>query len=141
MITLVYLVRRRPDLSPQAFREAARAAQARTAELARERLGAVRHRLGFEACAKRSHCMATARRLGGQPPDALIELSWPNLEAFDAKMGTPDALRALDEFIDAERTWVDFARSTAFVVEKQDAALHAPIKTQLSKAELSNEPI
>lgn len=141
MITLLYLVRRRPDLSPHAFRDAARASQARAAERIRERLGAIGHRIGFEACAKRSHCMATARRLGGQAPDAVIELSWPSLEAFDAHMGTPDALRALDELIDAERSWVDFGRSAAFVVETQDAALHADAGAQRSKVELSDEPI
>jgi len=47
MVTFVYMIRRRPDLSPAAFEKAARASQKRIAALVRERLGATRQRLAF----------------------------------------------------------------------------------------------
>lgn len=136
MVKLIYLIRRRSDLSPATFREAALAAQARGAELIQQGLGATDHRIVFEICAKRSHCMASARRLGGQPPDAILELNWPNLEAYDRSIGSPHALRAIDDIIDAERSWVDFARSAAVLVDTEAVAQHSP---PASKDELLDE--
>ncbi|MGB0694427.1 MAG: hypothetical protein ACPGOY_02180 [Rhodospirillaceae bacterium] len=141
MITLLYLIRRRPDLTPEAFRTAALAAQAHTAQAVRNILGATEHSLAFEACAKRSHCMAMTRRLGGERPDAVIELTWPSLAVFDAHMGTPAALRALEDIIDAERSWVDFRHSATLLVEKEDIAPKPPKTTRHSKAELLDEAI
>ncbi|MEM9094270.1 MAG: hypothetical protein AAGC62_04725 [Pseudomonadota bacterium] len=141
MVTFVYMIRRRPDLSPAAFEKAARASQNRIAALVRERLGATRHRLAFGVCAKRSHCVSSVRRLEGQAPDALLELSWPSIDAYDRMMGTPEAIRMVDDMIDAERSWVDFARSAALLVEKESVACAESASKDNSKVLLSDEAI
>ncbi|MEM9725456.1 MAG: EthD domain-containing protein [Pseudomonadota bacterium] len=122
MVKILYFVIRRPDLSAEAFRTALRAAQARIAPTLKERLGAVSHSVSAPACAKRSHCLAASRHLGGAAPDAVIEIAWANVDAYDQAMGSPGGLAALDAMVASERAWVDFQRSAAMLAVTQSVS-------------------
>lgn len=54
-------------------------------------------------------------------------------------MGTPEAIRMVDDMIDAERSWVDFARSAALLLEKEDVACAESASSDNSKEMLSDE--
>jgi uncharacterized protein (TIGR02118 family) len=119
-VKLVYVARRRPELTPEEFR--AYFAEGHAA-LVRE-LQAV---MGFTDYVQ-SHPLETpvnaafAKSRGMSletPPDGVAELWWESLEDLEAGFSGPDGERAARRLIEDEAKFIDFSTSHAFITQER----------------------
>ena len=116
MVKLVYVVRRRPDLSPEQFRR-------RWLEH-----GPLVRRLASDLRARRyvqSHTLETplnaalaASRGMGPPYDGITEVWWESLDELAAALRTPEAEAAGRALLEDERAFIDLAASRIFLTEE-----------------------
>jgi hypothetical protein len=116
MIKLVYVIRRRPDFSPQQFSKRWR----QHAPLVREVADAIRARRYVQ-----SHTIDTplneqfAQSRGMGPAyDGITEVWWDSVDDLVAGMSTPAGLEAATRLLDDEREFIDFAHSSLFLTEE-----------------------
>jgi uncharacterized protein (TIGR02118 family) len=119
MIKLVYCIRRRADLSPEAFHAYW---LERHGPLVREVARALRARRYVQ-----SHTLATpandalrASRGLAEPHDGITELWWESAEELAAATATPEGREAGARLLEDERRFIDFARSSLFVTEEHE---------------------
>jgi hypothetical protein len=116
MIKLVYAVRRRADLTPDAFR----ARWLVHGPLVREAAAAIGARRYVQ-----SHTLETplnaalaASRGMDEAFDGITEVWWDDLAALEAGMGTPEGIEAARRLLDDEREFIDLAASFLFLTEE-----------------------
>ncbi len=116
MIKLVYVVRRRADLTPEQFR----ARWLVHGPLVREVAAAIRARRYIQ-----SHTLETplnaafaASRGMGEAFDGITEVWWDDLDALGAGMASPDGAAAAQRLLDDEREFIDLAASFLFLTEE-----------------------
>jgi len=116
MIKLVYVVRRRPDFSPEAFYERWLA----HAPLARELADAIHARRYVQ-----SHTLdtplndqLTQSRGMKKAYDGITEVWWDSLEDLLAAMDSPEGQAAYLRLLEDEREFIDFENSTTFLTEE-----------------------
>jgi hypothetical protein len=119
-VKLVYVARRRPELTPEEFREYFADGHA---SLLRE-LQAV---MGFRKYVQ-SHPLETpvnaafakARGMSLEtPPDGVTELWWDSLEDLVAGFSGPDGEKAGRRLIEDEAKFIDFTTSRAFITQER----------------------
>jgi hypothetical protein len=116
MIKLVYAIRRRPDLSPAAFR----ARWLEHAPLVARFAAAMRARRYVQ-----SHTLdaplneALAQSRGARPAyDGITEVWWDDLASFTAALATPEGQEAGRALLEDERAFIDLAASSLFLTEE-----------------------
>ena len=117
MIKLVYCIRRRADLTADAFREywlhhhAPLVAKHAAALQARRYVQS--HTIDPE-----TNALLRGSRSSGEPFDGITEMWWDDTEALASALGSDDGRRAGAELLEDERNFIDFARSSLFVSEE-----------------------
>lgn len=114
MIKLTYLVKRRPDLSREAFCARWRELHARLVADFACTLNAQRYVMTCRLDTVCNAALADSRKLSPARFDGVIEIWWQSLDEYQDGVGSSAGLKAVDAIIDAERRFVDFARSQAF---------------------------
>jgi len=118
MITIVFCVRKRPDMSMEEFRrfwweEHGPYVKERAVTLRMKRYVQMPRLLaeGFDS-------VATAR---GAPEsyDGIAQVSWGSLDDLKATFTDPAARRAARELLEDERRFIDFSRSPIFFTEEK----------------------
>ena len=116
MIKLVYAIRRRGDLSPDAFRKRwleHAPLVARFAEAMRAQRYVQSHTLDSPWNA------ALAGSRGCAPPfDGVTEVWWASEAEFTAALATPEGREAGRALLEDERDFIDFAGSSLFLTEE-----------------------
>ncbi|MEM9195938.1 MAG: EthD domain-containing protein [Myxococcota bacterium] len=108
-----HLLRRRADLSPEAFFERLEEhCLPRLTELAAS-LGASDVRVVTPLSG--AYNQAISQVHGDFPFDAMVQLSWPDLATYEEGLGCPRGLRAAQAFADLERTVAELRQSAAVV--------------------------
>jgi uncharacterized protein (TIGR02118 family) len=117
MIKLVFCLRRRPDLSREAFQ---RYWHETHAPLVRRHAAAlhVRRYVQVHTLDDPLQDALRASRGGPDPYDGVAELWWDDRAALAAALADPDAQRAAAELLEDERRFIDLARSPLFVAEE-----------------------
>lgn len=116
MVKLVYVIRRRADLTPAAFR--ARWLEhaplvARCAEALRARRYVQSHALETPWNA----ALATSRGASADC-DGITEVWWDDLDAFAGSLATPEGQEAARALLADEREFIDLERSAIFLTEE-----------------------
>jgi hypothetical protein len=118
MIKLVYVIRRRADLSPEAFRK-------RWLEHAPlvARFAAAMHARRYV----QSHAMGgplnalLADSRGAQPAyDGITEVWWDSAASLSAALATPGGIEASRALLEDERAFIDLAASSLFLTEEHE---------------------
>lgn len=117
MVKLVYIVRRRSDMTPEAFRKRWKAVHG---PLVRSLAKAIRAKKYIQ-----SHTLDTplnaqfvASRSMSEPFDGITEVWWDSLEDLVAASSTPEGAEAMQKLLEDERDFVDFGKSTIFMTEE-----------------------
>ena len=117
MIKLVYAIRRRADLSPEAFRKRWRDEHAplvtRFATAMRARRYVQSHTLDSRWNATLQASRATAPAF-----DGITEVWWDSEADFAAALATPEGQEAGRALLEDERDFIDFAGSALFLTEE-----------------------
>ncbi len=137
MLKLTYLIKRRPDLSVEDFERIWRASHGPLIASLADVTGAVRYTRSLPVETPYNECFRQVRSLGHAAFDGLIEIWWPDLEAYANGVGSPEGIEATDRMAAIERSFIDLAASSAFLAEEQD--VFGPSAPN-SKAELLNDP-
>lgn len=124
MIKLVYLIRKRPDLSRDAFLALWRDVHATLVRSLAETIGARGYEIGASVEGACRESLRLSRGFAPSPYDGLLEIRWDDLEAYQRGFSSPEGLQAIERMIDAERRFIDFSRSTAFLVEGETVFSH-----------------
>jgi len=118
MVKLVYAIRRRADLSPDAFRRrwlAHAPLVARCADALRARRYVQSHTLDTPL----NPALAASR--GAAPAfDGITEVWWDSLDALQAGLATEAGRAAGQALLDDEREFIDFATSHLFLTEEHE---------------------
>jgi uncharacterized protein (TIGR02118 family) len=117
VIKLVFVIRRREDLSPEEFHRYWLEEHGPLARRLLESLGARRyvqtHTLGTDLNA----ALAAARGTS-EAYDGLAEVSWDSLDALLAAAGSEEGQRANATLAEDEARFIDFERSSLFIAEE-----------------------
>ena len=142
MIKLTYLIKKRQDLTDDAFRQIWRNTHARLVESLAPALRAKRYAMNVRAETVCSTCASKARELALSDYDGVIEIWWDSIEDHQEGAGSPAGIAAIDALVDSERRFIDFSKSACFFTEEEvifdqtDAA--TPVRARGSKPRLSN---
>lgn len=119
-VKLVYVARRRPELTPEEFQEYWSTGHA---DLMRE----LQSVLGFRKYVQSrpldtpvNAAFAKSRGMSLEtPPDGTIEVWWDSLEDLVAALSSPDGEKAAGRLIEDEAKFIDFSTSHAFVTQER----------------------
>ncbi len=118
MITIVFCVRKRPDLSDEEFRriwweEHGPFVKERAKTLRMKRYVQMPRLLepGFESVA--------SARGAPEPFDGVAQVSWESMDDLKATFTDPAARRCARELLEDERRFIDFSRSPIFFTEEK----------------------
>lgn len=117
MIKLVFCLRRRPELSREAFQ---RYWLETHAPLVRERaaaIGAIRYVQVHTAYEPIGAALAASRK-GPEPFDGVAELWFPDLETLGASGQDDDGRRAAAELLEDERNFIDLENSPIWLADE-----------------------
>lgn len=126
MTKLVYLIKRRADLTPAEFQRLWLEKHAKFADRLKSVTAAKGYKAFFAEDTACNACFRYSRHLGGPHYDAVLVLEWDSLEDYQAGFGSPAGLRLSDEMVEAESKFVDFKSSTAFLMSTQDVLASEP---------------
>ena len=118
MIKLVYCLHRRPELSRGEFQRYWRQTHG---PLVRERasaLGIKRYVQLHTLDSPLNEALRASRGSASEPFDGLAELWWASAESLAAATATEEGRRAVQELLEDEKRFIDFARSVIFVAEE-----------------------
>ncbi len=117
MITIVFCLRRRSDLSEAAFHRYWRDEHG---PLVRDRAESLRIRRYVQKPRLSGPGMTAAAdaRSAPEPYDGVAEVSWESLEDLAAAFETPEARKAGRELLEDEARFIDLAASPIFVTEE-----------------------
>ncbi|WP_019960808.1 EthD domain-containing protein [Woodsholea maritima] len=118
-VKLAYFVRRRPDLTPDEFRQRWRETHSGLVETLCKTLNARRYVASFPLNTNHSVCLKDSRGLYGNCIDAFLEIWWDDIETYDRSFGSAQGLEALEKIIDAERRFIDFSKSSASLTHEE----------------------
>ncbi|HXC52400.1 MAG TPA: EthD domain-containing protein [Candidatus Limnocylindrales bacterium] len=123
MIKLVYVIRRRADLTPQAFRTRWLAHGPLVSEVA----AAIRARRYIQSHTIDTPLNAVLADSRGMAEgyDGITEVWWDSMEELVAGMGSAESLDARRRLLDDEREFIDLARSFVFLTEEHPIFDHA----------------
>jgi hypothetical protein len=116
MVKLVYAIRRRAELSPEAFRQrwlAHAPLVARWAEALRARRYVQSHTLDTPL-----NAALAASRGSASAFDGITEVWWDSLDDLQAALATPAGQVAGRALLDDEREFIDFATSHLFLTDE-----------------------
>lgn len=116
MVKLVYVVRRRVDLTPDQFRKRWLVHGPLVREVAAA-IGARRYVQSHTLDTPLNAALAASRDMG-EAFDGITEVWWDDLEALSAGMGSPDGQEAAQRLLDDEREFIDLAASFLFLTEE-----------------------
>lgn len=116
MVKLVYVIRRRADLSPAAFR----ARWLEHAPLVARCADAMRARRYVQSHALETPWNAALAGSRGATADydGITEVWWDDEAALAAAMATPEGREAARVLLEDERAFIDLARSAIFLTEE-----------------------
>jgi uncharacterized protein (TIGR02118 family) len=117
MLKLVFCLRRRPELSREAFQRYWRETHAPLVKRHAEALGIERY---VQVHAAHDDLGAALQASRGAPDayDGVAELWWRDRAAFEAALAKPEAQRAGAELLADERRFIDLARSPLWLGEE-----------------------
>lgn len=117
MIKLVYCIRRRNDISEERFHQYW-LVQHGPKVLARQKsLGALKYIQSHTVDAELNSLLQKSR--GMMPPfDGITEVWWESGNTLRAALATADGAKAMQELLDDESTFIDFATSNLFMTEE-----------------------
>ncbi|HHH38433.1 MAG TPA: hypothetical protein ENK50_02510 [Sedimenticola sp.] len=117
MIRLVHCVRRRPDLSVEAFRRfwSGAAFDELLEELARA-TGAVRVEKNLTLLIDVNETLMQERGTA-EPFDGILEVWWRQARGLQERLGDPAIREALERMTDYQRQFIDFPHSRRFFTE------------------------
>ncbi len=118
MVKYVYCLRRREDLTREAFQEYWKTRHADLIRSVSEVLGATRYVQSHTTNDRVNAAIARSRGLGLEPFDGVTELWWADEAAFMASVSSPEGRAAAERYIADEGNFVDFARSCAFLTHE-----------------------
>ena len=117
MLKLVYAIRRRADLSPEAFRARWRDVHAPLVARFASAMRAVRYVQSHTLDTPWNAALAASR--GAAPPyDGITEVWWESEAAFAAALATPEGQEAGRALLEDERAFIDLAASSLFLTEE-----------------------
>ncbi len=119
MIKLVYLIKKRQDLTDAAFETHWRETHGRLVAEFAPTLRAVRYAMSRRLDTVCNSCVSKARELAASEHDGVIEIWWETLEDYQAGAGSAAGIAAIDALVDAERRFVDFSKSASFFAEEE----------------------
>lgn len=118
MLKMIFVIRRLPHLSPEAFH---RYWGEKHGPLAQRNLPALRVRRYVQ-----THTIDTPfnevlreSRGGGEPYDGVVELWWDSVEDLEAAFSTPEGAQASQELLEDERQFIDLARSSMWLAREE----------------------
>jgi len=115
MVKYVYCLRRRDDLTREAFQDYWKTRHADLIRSLADVLGATRYVQSHTYNDPINAGIARSRGLGLEPFDGITELWWPGEAAFMASVSSPEGRAAAKRYIADEANFVDFGRSCAFL--------------------------
>ena len=117
MIKLVFCARRRADFTREEFQDYWINNHAPLVRARAKALGAVRYVQNHTIDTELNALLLDSRGMKVEPYDGITEVWWPDMEAFLAAMGEPDAQKAGDELLADEKNFVAFENSCIFLAE------------------------
>jgi hypothetical protein len=119
-VKLVYVARRRPELTPEEFQEYWSREHADLMRELQSVLGFVKYVQSRPLDTPVNAAFARARGMSLEtPPDGTDELWWDSLEDLVAALSSPDGERAAGRLIEDEAKFIDFSTSHAFVTQER----------------------
>ena len=116
MIKLVYVVRRRSDFTPEAFRERWRQHGPLVDSVA-ETIGARRYIQSHTVDTPVNDALAEARGMG-EPYDGITEVWWDSLDDLLAASQTEAGQEAMQRLVEDESEFIDLERSSVFMTQE-----------------------
>lgn len=132
MLKLVFVVRRREDLSPEEFRRYWLEEHGPLARQLLESLGARRY-VQTHTVQPDLNVALAATRGTAEAYDGLAEVWWDSLDALFAVSGSEEGQRANEILAEDEAKFIDLGRSSFFMAEEH-AILDKADESQLSPA-------
>ncbi|MEM9898850.1 MAG: EthD domain-containing protein [Pseudomonadota bacterium] len=119
MIKLVYLIKKRQDLTDAEFKTYWRETHSKLIEESAPTLRAVRYAMSLSIDTLCNTCVAKPRGLSVPDYEGVIEIWWNNLDDYIAGAGAAAGIAAIDAIVDGERRFIDFANSASFFTEEE----------------------
>lgn len=117
MIKLVYIIRRRADFSPQAFRERWLVTHGPLVKAAAKALHARRYIQSHTVDTPFNAALASSRGMG-EAYDGITEVWWDDMDALASGMGSDEGRVAAQRLLDDEHEFIDFENSRVFLTEE-----------------------
>jgi uncharacterized protein (TIGR02118 family) len=119
MIKLVYCIRRRAGLAPEAFRAHW---LERHAPLVKRHAAALRAKRYVQSHTGHADANAglVASRDASEPYDGITEVWWESVADLQAALASPEGQAAARELLEDERRFIDLERSTLFVTDEHE---------------------
>ncbi len=117
MIKLVYCLTRKKDVAPEAFHSYWLAQHAPKVTERQQALRATKYLQSHTVEPQLNELLRQSRGLEA-PYDGITEVWWDSADALRAALGTPEGLKAMQELLEDESTFIDFARSRVFLTEE-----------------------
>ncbi len=117
MIKLVYCVRKRTDLSQEAFARYWLEQHGALVQSLAEALGARKYVQSHTVEPDMNEAILKSRGLS-EPYDGITELWWDDLASYQATANSPAAREARRALLEDEATFIDFSRSRIFLTEE-----------------------
>ena len=117
MIKLVYCLTRKPDVSPEKFHSYWLAQHAQKVVERQRALRALKYVQSHSVEAELNELLRKSRGLEA-PYDGITEIWWKSADDVRAALGTPEGVRAMQELLEDESTFIDFGRSRVFLTEE-----------------------
>ena len=127
MVKLVFVIRRREDLSPDGFHRYWLDEHGPLARRLLESLGARRYVQTHTLDTDLNGALAAARRTA-EAYDGLAEVWWDSLDALVAVFSSDEGQRANETLIEDEAKFIDFERSSIFITEEH-TVIEGPPRT------------
>ena len=119
MIKLVYCIRKRSDITPEAFYDYWLHTHGPKVRDVAKAIGATRYVQSHTILPELNQTFKDGRGLA-PPYDGITEVWFETLEVMQAASGTEDGLAASRLLVDDESTFIDFSQSRVFMTEEFD---------------------
>jgi hypothetical protein len=117
MIKLVYCLARRQDVSAEAFYAYWRKEHAAKVRQRQAALRAVKYVQSHTVEPDLNQLLRQSRGL--EPAyDGITEVWWESVDSLRTALGTPQGAQAMQELLEDESSFIDFARSCLFMTEE-----------------------
>ena len=117
MVKLVYCIRRRADVSPEAFRRYWLDEHGPLMRSVAGAIGALRY-VQSHTVAPELNDVLRGSRGSDEPYDGITEVWWESLADLQASMQSAESQDAQRRLLEDESTFIDFARSSVFMTEE-----------------------